>query len=422
MRPFLLLVVLLCPFFAHASGRILTVEYPPSTQPGELIFKSVYRLWIPDGVKQLRAVIVHQHGCGVGSWKNGLTAADDLHWQALAKKWDAALLGPSYQMGEKDNCRMWCDPRNGSEKTFLRALSDFAKQSNHPELDKVPWALWGHSGGGFWSSLMLTLHPDRIAAIWFRSGSAFGAWTKGEIPTPTLSNAVYQVPLMFNGGVKEEQDPKHGPARVNDRAMFAAWREKHAPAGFAPDPRTGHECGDSRYLAIPWLDACFAMRLPDAGGPVAALKSTSEEAGSLVLSLGEPSDFWLPSSNVAKAWKEYVETGAVGDSTPPPAPTHIQVKLIENTRDNEITWDAEADFESGIRQFIIERDGVEIGRLPEKPEGKYGRPLFQSMSYGDTRNAPLPGMRFVEKNAPVNIKAPVYRVRSVNSVGLISGK
>jgi hypothetical protein len=31
-------------------------------------------------------------------------------------------------------------------------------------------------------------------------------------------------------------------------------------------------------------------------------------------------------------------------------------------------------------------------------------------------------MRFVEKNAPVNIKAPVYRVRSVNSVGLISGK
>src|SRR4051812_9975283 len=167
MRTLLFFLFVLCPALTHAGGKILTVEYPASTQPGELIFKSVYRLWIPDDAKQLRAVIVHQHGCGVGSWKNGLTAADDLHWQALAKKWDAALLGPSYQMGEKDNCRMWCDPRNGSEKTFLRALSDFGKQSGHAELDKVPWVLWGHSGGGFWSSLMLTLHPDRIAAIWF---------------------------------------------------------------------------------------------------------------------------------------------------------------------------------------------------------------------------------------------------------------
>src|SRR5438045_1705257 len=77
MRSLLLLLILLGPVLAHASGKILTVEYPPSTQPGELIFKSVYRLWIPDDVTKLRAVIVHQHGCGVGSWKSGITAADD---------------------------------------------------------------------------------------------------------------------------------------------------------------------------------------------------------------------------------------------------------------------------------------------------------------------------------------------------------
>jgi poly(3-hydroxybutyrate) depolymerase len=432
--PFLILIlilILLYPAFSHASGKVLTVEYPPSTQPGELIFKSVYRLWIPDGVKQIRAVIVHQHGCGVGSWKTGLTAADDLHWQALAKKWDAALLGPSYQMGEKDNCRMWCDPRNGSEKTFLRALADFAKESNHPELEKVPWALWGHSGGGFWSSLMLTLHPERIAAIWFRSGSAFGAWTKGEIPMPTLTDAVYQVPLMFNGGLKEETDPKHGPARVNDRAMFKAWREHGAPAGIAPDPRTGHECGDSRYLAIPWIDACLALRLsgkeaPDVLLPLkkdAGYVAEHKKGGAFpeaLLDKVAPASSWLPNPALVPAWEEYMITGTVSDTTPPPAPTNIRAKLIENTRDNEITWEAEADFESGLHQFIIERDGVEIGRVPEKPVGKYGRPLFQSMSYGDTPNAPLPEMRFVEKNAPVNIKAPVYHVRSVNSAGLIS--
>jgi poly(3-hydroxybutyrate) depolymerase len=432
MRPLLLLLLLLSPAFTQAAGKILTVEYPASTQPGELIYKSVYRLWIPDGVKQIRAVIVHQHGCGVGSWKNGLTAADDLHWQALAKKWDAALLGPSYQMGEKDNCRMWCDPRNGSEKTFLRALSEFANQSAHPELEKVPWALWGHSGGGFWSSLMLTMHPDRIAAIWFRSGSAYGAWTKGEIPAPTLTDAAYAVPLMFNGGLKEETDKRHGPARVNDRAMFKFWRDHDAPAGMAPDPRTGHETGDSRYLAIPWFDACLARRLPDKGSDTTALKSVKrplafsgdhEKSGAFpaaLLPLVQPSTSWLPNDAFVAPWKEYMKTGAISDATPPPAPTNIQVRLIENTRDNEITWDADADFESGLQQFIIERDGAEIGRVPEKPEGKYGRPLFQSMSYGDTPNPPLSQMRFIEKNAPVNIKAPVYRVRSINSVGLKS--
>ena len=53
-----------------------------------------------------------------------------------------------------------------------------------------------------------------------------------------------------------------------------------------------------------------------------------------------------------------------------------KVKLIENTRDNEITWDAEADLESGIQQFIIERDGVEIGRVPEKPDRQIRPPTL----------------------------------------------
>ena len=41
------------------------------------------------------ALFVHQHGCGKGSGFTGQTAAYDLHWQALARKWDCALLGPS---------------------------------------------------------------------------------------------------------------------------------------------------------------------------------------------------------------------------------------------------------------------------------------------------------------------------------------
>ena len=107
----------------HGLDRIVSVEYPPSTKPGELVYGVTYNLWIPDGVKHLRTIIVHQHGCGVGACKGGETAAYDLHWQALARKWDCALLGPSYHQGEGDDCRKWCDPRNGSEKRFLQGLS-----------------------------------------------------------------------------------------------------------------------------------------------------------------------------------------------------------------------------------------------------------------------------------------------------------
>src|SRR5208283_3911996 len=110
----------------------------------------------PDGVTTLRGVIVHQHGCGAGACKGGATAAYDLHWQALAKKWDCALLGPSYHVlneGDlgKAGSTFWFDPRRGSDKAFLKGLDDLAAKSSHPEMAKVPWVLWGHSAGAGWA-------------------------------------------------------------------------------------------------------------------------------------------------------------------------------------------------------------------------------------------------------------------------------
>jgi len=412
---------------SFAAGGYFEVAYSGSKLTNELPYDVAYRLWIPDGVKTLRGVVVHQHGCGVGSWKGAVPGAKDLHWQALAKKWDCALLVPSYQMGEKDNCRLWCDPRNGSEKTFLKSLGDLAKQSGHPELEKAPWCLWGHSGGGFWSSLMLTLHPERIVAIWFRSGSAYGVWIKGEIPAPKLSPAVYRVPLMFNGGVKEETDPRHGPPRVADRAMFKLWREHGAPAGFAPDPRTGHECGDARYLAIPFFDACLAMRLPAHNGQ--PLKPVNLKTGWLADMNGDTAQpaakfvhdpntaGWLPNERVAKAWEQYVKYGATDDLTPPPAPTNV--KAAAKADGVELTWDAEIDFESGLKAFIIQRDGKELTQFPDKPQNKFGRPLFQNMSYGDTCVEPLLDFKFTDKTAKLGERHE-YRIVAVNSAGLKS--
>lgn len=413
-----------------AAGRYVEVKYEPSTGPGELQFGVAYTAWIPAGVETIRGLIVHQHGCGGGACKGGATAAYDLHWQALAKKWDCALLGPSYHQEDGQNCRLWCDPRNGSEKKFLRALDDLAEKSNHPELARVPWCLWGHSGGGFWASLMQTSHPERIVAIWFRSGTAYSTWEKGDIPKPEIPAAAYQIPMMCNPGAKEKGDMRFNGAWTGTLAMFQAYRAKGAPIGFAPDPRTAHECGDSRYLAIPFFDACLAMRLPDKGAPDQKLKPVDMKQAWLAPILGDTPEtlaayeeppneaVWLPNDRVAKAWSEYVKTGATSDKTPPPPPKNVKV-TTGTDQTVEITWDAEADFESGLQAFIIERDGQPIGQVPETATGRFGRALFQRMSYHDTPEAPLPEMRFVDKTAKAGEKG-AYRVIAVNSVGLKS--
>src|SRR5450759_4720612 len=90
--------------FPPAEPPYYRVRYEASTQKGELVYPVNYTIWIPKGVKSLRGVIVHQHGCGEGSCKSGLTGAYDLHWQALAKNHDLSLIH-IYRCGRIERCR-----------------------------------------------------------------------------------------------------------------------------------------------------------------------------------------------------------------------------------------------------------------------------------------------------------------------------
>lgn len=389
-----------------ADGTIHQLHFASVAKSGELRLSADYYLWLPDGVENLRGVIVHQHGCGTGASLGGQTAADDLHWQALARKWNCALMGSMYEPREGVNCRLWCDARNGSEHRFLQALDHFAATTKHVELTSAPWCLWGHSGGAFWASLMQVQHPERIVAIWLRSGTAFPYWSRGEIEVPTIPAAAYQIPVMGNPGLKEKDDARFNIAWNGTKAMQAEYQKQGAPFfEFAPDPRTGHECGDSRYLAIPYFDFWLQHRLPAADAASSTLKPATAAL-----------DSWKV--RMAPLQEEYISTGAVADTTPPPAPHSINA-----TRSPEgnvvVTWSAVADFESGIRGFVIERDGTEIGHVPEKPIGRFGRPLFQAMSYHDTPESPLPSMQFTDTTAPEGT-LPVYRVRAINSAELMS--
>lgn len=101
----------------------------------------------------------------------------------------------------------------------------------------------------------------------------------------------------------------------------------------------------------------------------------------------------------------------MADQTPPPQPVNLRV------RGNELTWECEADLESGLAGFVIERDGRELVRLPEQGRNPFGRVLFQNLQYSDTPTLPLTEMRYVDSTAESG-KSYEYRVRAVNTAGL----
>lgn len=415
---------------SNSAGRYLQFEYPSSKTAGELQIGVTHTLWIPDGLQTVRAVIVHQHGAGIPAAQSGATSAYDLHWQALAKKWDCVLLGPSYRVLNDaidltpGGSELWFDPRQGSDKIFLRALDEFAAKPGHAEIATVPWCLWGHSGGGIWANVMSMLHPDRVVAAFLRSGTAVMFRSRQEFVQPTVPPAVYEIPTMVNFGVGERGNrPWDGSI-----AAFEEYRAQGAPIGLAPDPRTAHWCGDSRYLAIPFFDACLHMRLsewPKILKPVdlsaawfaTPFGDTAVPAGEFK---GDPiKAVWLPNAAVAKIWMEYVRSGTVADTSAPPAPVNVKVKAGAD-RSNEVSWDADVDMVSGLGGFIVNRDGHGIARLPTLvPETVYGRPLFQGLSFHDTPVAPLPQMVYVDTSVKAGAKH-VYTVIALSGAGVPS--
>ena len=421
MRSKLLLPAFLACFcrLLSAADDVVALTYPGSQKAGELAVEANYFLWLPPGAKTIRGVIVHQHGCGDGAERGCLAAAEDLHWRALAEKWNCALLGTSYRGGD-GNCGAWADPRRGSQARFHQALRDFAERIAHPEIADAPWCLWGHSGGGWWASVLLALEPQRCVVVWLRSGSAYGSASLGEhdTPPPEIPAEVLRVPVMANPGVQEKDDARFKKTYANTFETFTAWRAKGALIGFAADPHASHDCGGSRYLAIPFFDACLAARLPEkSGAPLRSMPLEKTWLAPLHGDTAQPAaDFtgdknaavWLPNAALAKAWSEYVKTAAVSDPTPPPAPTDVQM------RDGVLTWKARADFESGLRGFIIERDGERIATLPEKQND---RTVFQGLGFHDTPDQPVPPMRFTD---PAPKPGAKYRVIAVNTSGLKS--
>jgi len=420
--------------FPEANEPYYRCRLEPSSESGELSYGANFTIWIPPGVKTLRGIVVHQHGCGEGSCKSGLTGAYDLHWQALAKKHACALLSPAYEQPDKADCQLWCDPRKGSAKAFMKALELLAEKTKHPELKQVPWALWGHSGGGHWCGGIAMLYPQRTIAAWLRSGVPLvePVASKGNIQNYPVNEGILGVPLMCNVGTKEGvtvQDERFASVWPANLEFFNNLRSRGALIATSVDPLTSHECGNQRYLAIPWLDECLTQRLPDQPGE--PLKPMNANQAWLVPQGGEPMSLddlgnatpdalkcsWLPNQKFAKLWTQYSKDSLVPDDSLPPAPTEAYIEQ------DTIVWECDADLESGLAYFVIEFDGKQIARIPDKSNNPFGRGVFQGLQYSDTPPQPMAMMKMTLKGDSVP-KDPTNRlvVYAVNTLGLASAK
>ncbi|MDA7916824.1 hypothetical protein N9B49_01235 [bacterium] len=405
------------------------VRYEGSDKPGELVYAVTYTIWMPPGVETLRGVILHQHGCKSPTAFTGLTGTFDLHWQALARKHGFALMSASYEEPKGESCGLWADPRKGSEAVFLKGLEDLGSKSNHPELATVPWALWGHSGGGAWTGGMTSLHPERVIALWLQSGPITvepNPDRPNDNPYP-LTPALLEVPIMSNQGTREgitDTDSRFATVWQRYRFLINSIRSKGGLIGHSVDAISEHNCGNQRYLAMPWFDACISARLPRGGD--GSLLPMSKEDGWVAPLLGTRAvpaheyngdignSGWLPNQRIAEAWMSYTQDTYIPDETPPPAPENLIVK------DRELSWTAEADLESGLSYFVIERDGEFLAKVPENDEHTIGRPLFQPLYNSDAPRQPLPSMSYTDTTASPGTDHD-YRVFTVNTVGLRSG-
>ncbi len=324
------------------DGLLLDLVMPP--REGDRFQHAEFSFWLADPSKPVKAVIIHQHGCTSAAPDKHPPVTGDWHWRALARKHDAALLVPMYQVAK--NCDEWNDPDSGSERALFTALEDFARRSDRPELKDAPWVLWGHSGGSSWSAQMIVRHPGRVLAASFRGGchKQFGA---PEFRARFLPLA-RDLPLLFVWGLRESTPPSsHFVSWEPMNTMYRELRQSGGKVCRVIDPRSEHGCDDSRFMSINFFNAVLSG---DATAPAS----------------GDTATPWFPNDRFAAHWQEFSEHGTLLPKSPP-----SQRPILTAQRDADgtiqITWNLVPDLAGGLRAIRLQRDGKPWTELGLKP-------------------------------------------------------
>jgi hypothetical protein len=182
-----------------------------------------------------------------------------------------------------------------------------------------------------------------------------------------------------------------------------------------------------RMIAIPWMDYALTSRLPDKAGSAQLNDMDTSNAwlgDTLTYAIASAATFtgnklkacWFPNQTFAKLWGEYMVKGTIKDSTPfPPAPYNLTG--IYSNKQITLNWDADADMETGIKTFIIYRNGsvLQTIQYPNAPATPFSAAKgFQRWDYGDQPNPTTPpDMTFTDATVS-DTGTYLYQVCTVN--------
>ncbi len=326
-----------------------------------------HAVFIPDGIKSVRGIFIHQHGCTMEG--RGLSTAFDLQYQAFAKKWGLIVIGPD--LYAKANCHDWKDPASGSAQALFKTLKEVSRITGQGEIADAPWLLWGHSGGGYWSQAMMKEYPERIMAVF--------SYSPGLKPDWEYPKAALKIPIMIRHA---------GP--VGDECCWQTalktFDQLRPAGGYASIVNTSHQHHNFsyvRYISIPFFESVLVQRLPDdAKRGYKAMRDMDPDrawlADTTSLNIYKAGRYpyiknsasWLPDSIIAVKWREYAITGTITDRTAPTPPYDISANRRHNMSIS-VSWKADADIESGISHFNIYREDQLVSRFPAT--GEYQR-------------------------------------------------
>jgi pimeloyl-ACP methyl ester carboxylesterase len=185
-----------------------------------------------------------------------------------------------------------------SYETLLQALSEFGRQSLHPELANIPIFFVGHSMGGCTAYGFSRVHGARVAGFLTMKGACHNtgpALAAGDVPGYYL--------------IGELDAPYR---RENITAVFEAGRAAGAPWAVSIDPFHHGPILDFD-LMFEWIDTVLTARLPAiSGGPLRPMTQTDGWLGNR--STGAISTYacydsnrssasWLPSRETALNWQ-----------------------------------------------------------------------------------------------------------------------
>ncbi len=275
-----------------ANGQTYDTVQPP----GNNFDQAQFRLWVPEGLQHVKAILV----LVPGSNGDGRDQVETPLWQSLAEEQGLALIGlyMTDKMHDDMFIEHYVDVGNGSGDSFLAAIDELAELSGHSEIASAPFLLWGMSAGGEFNYEFALWRPDRVAGFVVNKG--------GIYYSALASGDARKVPGLFFTGTDDL-------AFRNDiiRGIFSINRRAHALWALIEQDGVAHEVAGSDLIAAQFYRDVLEKRLAGDG----MLKPLRVEDGyfcdpvtrSCVKAAGadEPRTpvSWLASAALAETWK-----------------------------------------------------------------------------------------------------------------------